>query len=56
MVAFVQKSYALSIVGQGLWGDFTAEGLVARPKTELFGRDGKRVITKIKYKDFSQNQ
>jgi len=34
------------------WGDFVAEGIVARPKIELCGRDGKRIITKIKYKDF----
>ena len=35
-----------------IWGDFPAEGIVARPKTELFTRAGKRVITKIKTKDF----
>ena len=35
------------------WGDFIAEGIVARPKTELFARNGKRIITKIKYKDFN---
>lgn len=29
-----------------------AEGIVATPKVELFGRNGKRVITKIKHKDF----
>ena len=34
------------------WGDFSAEGLVCRPSTELVCRNGKRVITKIKYKDF----
>ena len=36
-----------------IWGDFLAEGIVARPKTELSARNGKRIITKIKYKDFS---
>ncbi len=35
-----------------LWGDFLAEGIVARPKTELLARNGKRIITKIKHKDF----
>jgi len=35
------------------WGDFTAEGIVARPKTELRNRKGERIITKIKYKDFN---
>jgi len=34
------------------WGDFIAEGLVLRPEIELFSRSGKRIITKIKYKDF----
>lgn len=29
------------------------EGLVGRPKQELFARNGKRVICKIKYKDFN---
>ncbi|MDY7003210.1 MAG: RNA ligase family protein [Cyanobacteriota bacterium] len=31
---------------------FIAEGLIMRPQQELFNRAGKRVITKIKYKDF----
>ena len=35
------------------WGDFIAEGIVARPKTELFTRNGNRIITKIKCKDFN---
>jgi len=35
-----------------IWGDFAAEGIVARPKTELIARNGKRIITKIKHKDF----
>ena len=35
-----------------LWGDFTAEGIVARPAIELKNRAGERVITKIKHKDF----
>ena len=34
------------------WGDFIAEGIVARPKTELKTRRGDRIITKIKYRDF----
>ena len=37
---------------QSTWGDFMAEGYVARPKTELRTRNGDRVITKIKCKDF----
>jgi hypothetical protein len=34
------------------WGHFVAEGIVARPKTELKSRNGSRIITKIKHKDF----
>ncbi len=35
-----------------IWGDFVAEGIVAKPKIELQDRIGNRIITKIKYKDF----
>lgn len=34
------------------WGAFQAEGIVARPKTELKTRSGDRIITKIKHHDF----
>lgn len=34
------------------WGDFEAEGIVARPEIDLFTRSGNRIITKIKGKDF----
>lgn len=34
------------------WGDFEAEGLVARPVIELSARNGKRIITKLKCRDF----
>jgi len=34
------------------WGDFIAEGIVARPLTELRTRRGERLITKIKHCDF----
>lgn len=34
------------------WGDFLAEGIVARPATELKTRSGERIITKLKFKDF----
>lgn len=36
-----------------VWGNFRAEGIVARPKTELKTRNGNRLITKIKCKDFT---
>lgn len=35
------------------WGHFPAEGIIARPMTELFGRNGERVICKLKCGDFS---
>ena len=35
------------------WGDFQAEGIVARPKTELMARSGQRLIAKIKCRDFA---
>jgi len=45
----------VSIVESGLksiWGDFYAEGIVARPSLELKNRAGHRIITKLKHKDF----
>lgn len=35
-----------------IWGPFTAEGIVARPSVELKTRNGERLITKIKHRDF----
>jgi len=37
------------------WGDFIAEGIVARPEVELLTRRGERVIVKVKHKDFLIN-
>jgi len=34
------------------WGNFEAEGIVARPKVAMFDRKGQRIITKIKAVDF----
>ena len=34
------------------WGGFQAEGVVARPVVELQDRAGRRIITKLKCKDF----
>ena len=45
----------VTIVRSGLdsmWGHFPAEGIVARPEVELFDRNGDRIITKLKCKDF----
>lgn len=47
---------AIKIAKAGIastWGDFQAEGIVARPKTELKTRNGHRIITKIKCRDFA---
>lgn len=38
---------------QSTWGAFQAEGIVARPKTELNTRGGHRLIAKIKCRDFA---
>ena len=34
--------------------EYIAEGLIMKPVVELFGRNGERIISKIKYKDFSR--
>ena len=46
MLAMVEHGF------RSAWGDFTAEGIVARPRVELRDRNGERIITKVKYKDF----
>lgn len=44
---------ALAKVGiPSRWAQFQAEGIVARPSVELKNRNGSRIITKIKTKDF----
>ena len=46
---------AISYVKGGfksLWGDFEAEGLVGKPPLGILGRDGDRLMIKIKTKDF----
>lgn len=45
----------VDIVKNGLtsqWGNFIAEGLVAKPSVELLNRKGDRILTKIKNEDF----
>lgn len=46
MISLVEKGYS------SRWGDFLAEGIVARPEMDLFTRKGERIITKLKLKDF----
>ena len=49
MVEFVRKGFSSQ------WGDFRAEGIVARPLVELMARNSNRIITKIKHKDFNED-
>ena len=52
-------SDAERIVTDGLtshWGDFEAEGIVARPRVELSDRRGERIIAKIKGVDYRRAQ
>lgn len=47
---------AIDMIKKGMkseWGNFIAEGIVARPRVEVFTRKGERVIAKIKYKDYN---
>ncbi|MCA9857986.1 MAG: hypothetical protein KC458_11990, partial [Dehalococcoidia bacterium] len=47
---------AMSMVRSGMrstWGDFEAEGIVARPTVDLKMQNGSRIITKIKCRDFA---
>ena len=47
---------AIRLVKNGLfsqWGNFLAEGIVARPAIELTAKNGDRIITKIKHRDFA---
>jgi len=46
MIDYVESGF------NSTFGDFIAEGIVARPKIELKARSGERIITKLKYKDF----
>ena len=48
MVEYVRRGFFSQ------WGPFYAEGIVARPSVELKARDGSRIITKIKHKDFKR--
>jgi len=46
-IVFTKKGF------KSAWGDFPAEGIVLKPKVDLFTRKGERVITKMKTKDWS---
>ncbi len=36
------------------WGNFQSEGLVGKPKVEMFDRKGDRVVVKMKTKDYAK--
>lgn len=58
VVGYGTLADAVELVRAGqksVWGNFTAEGLVLRPYTELMTRNGHRVIAKIKHRDFTRN-
>ncbi|CAK0753767.1 hypothetical protein CCP4SC76_2470026 [Gammaproteobacteria bacterium] len=49
----LQDAVAMAKAGiRSTWGDFQAEGIVMRPRTELRTRSGHRIIAKIKCRDF----
>lgn len=39
---------------KSMWGDFTAEGIVARPPVDISDRKGDRIVVKLKTKDFGR--
>lgn len=52
----LHDAVALAKAGiRSTWGDFQAEGIVARPKMELKTRSGHRLIAKIKCRDFADD-
>lgn len=57
-VAMVDVPWAISdAVARGFnsqWGEFQAEGVVMKPAVSLLTRDGNRVISKLKHKDFEK--
>lgn len=48
-----QAIYTVRVGFDSAWGSFPAEGLVLRPVVELQDRLGKRIIVKIKTRDFT---
>ncbi len=36
------------------WGDFLLEGIVLKPEIEMRDRAGRRILTKLKHKDFKE--
>lgn len=55
LMSLVAKVKAGSLSTMSSEPKLWAEGIVARPKVELFTRAGERIITKLKLKDFPSN-
>ena len=56
IVGYGTLDKAIELVKDGFnseWGDFLAEGIVARPSVEMLTRRKERIITKVKYRDFN---
>ena len=51
-IEYVRKGFKSTIAQNK---DYEAEGLICKPKEELFARNGERIITKIKTCDFKIN-
>ena len=49
-IEYVRNGYKSTI---SLNKDFDAEGLIVKPKIELLDRQGRRILSKIKFKDFA---
>jgi hypothetical protein len=57
VVGFYTLGEIVSLVSNGInshFGDFQAEGVVAVPEVDLFARNGDRIITKLKTRDFEK--
>jgi len=55
VIGITNLSYPIELAQHGFqstFGEFEAEGFIMRPKFELTDRRGRRVITKVKCKDF----
>jgi hypothetical protein len=50
-ISFAKTGYKSTIAANQ---DYTAEGLIVKPKVELFNRKGDRILSKIKFCDFAQ--
>ncbi len=55
IIASGKLQFLSDMVAKGFnsqWGEFLAEGIVAKPEVEVATRQGRRIITKLKHKDF----